>query len=106
MERIIWTEDDKRRSQEFIRLIETNTPSQANLLCIAGVSNALIVSEDGNPARVNIKQALDSKLQDGNPVKEILLKMNLPYHTSILTDSKIHIKMKMEAPGSSRHKDS
>ncbi|GKC27508.1 bromo adjacent homology domain, zinc finger, RING/FYVE/PHD-type containing protein, partial [Tanacetum coccineum] len=32
----------------------------------------------------------------GNPVKEILLKLNLPYHRSILTDSKIHIKMDME----------
>ncbi|GJS83432.1 hypothetical protein Tco_0749973 [Tanacetum coccineum] len=32
----------------------------------------------------------------GNPVKEILLKLNLPDHRSILTDSKIHIKMDME----------
>ncbi|GKA90425.1 retrotransposon protein, putative, ty1-copia subclass [Tanacetum coccineum] len=32
----------------------------------------------------------------GNPVKEILLKLNLPDHRSILTDSKIYIKMVME----------
>ncbi|GJW84512.1 hypothetical protein Tco_0157657 [Tanacetum coccineum] len=32
-----------------------------------------------------------------NPVKEILLKLNLPDHRSILTDSKIHSKMVMEA---------
>ncbi|GKD75087.1 hypothetical protein Tco_1333369 [Tanacetum coccineum] len=32
----------------------------------------------------------------GNPVKEILLKLNLPDHRSILTNSKIHIKMDME----------
>ncbi|GKA48741.1 hypothetical protein Tco_0741699 [Tanacetum coccineum] len=31
-----------------------------------------------------------------NPVKDILLKLNLPDHRSILTDSKIHIKMDME----------
>ncbi|GKB34122.1 hypothetical protein Tco_0879064, partial [Tanacetum coccineum] len=37
----------------------------------------------------------------GNPVKEILLKLNLPDHRSILTDSKIYIKMVMEVPGSS-----
>ncbi|GJX32242.1 hypothetical protein Tco_0242097 [Tanacetum coccineum] len=37
----------------------------------------------------------------GNPVKEILLKLNLPDHRSILTDLKIHIKMVMEVPGSS-----
>ncbi|GKA84399.1 hypothetical protein Tco_0805994 [Tanacetum coccineum] len=36
----------------------------------------------------------------GNPVKEILLKLNLPDHTSILTDSKEQIKMEMEVPGS------
>ncbi|GKB73888.1 hypothetical protein Tco_0935300 [Tanacetum coccineum] len=32
----------------------------------------------------------------GNPVKEILLKSNLPDDKSILTDSKIYIKMVME----------
>ncbi|GJT20329.1 hypothetical protein Tco_0890266 [Tanacetum coccineum] len=37
----------------------------------------------------------------GNPVKEILLKLNLLDHKSILTDLKIHIKMEMEVPGSS-----
>ncbi|GJZ68735.1 hypothetical protein Tco_0632285 [Tanacetum coccineum] len=37
-----------------------------------------------------------------NPVKEILLKLNLPDHRSILMDSKIHIKMEMEVPGSSK----
>ncbi|GKB18290.1 hypothetical protein Tco_0852213 [Tanacetum coccineum] len=32
----------------------------------------------------------------GNPVKEILLKLNLPDHRSILTDLKIYINMVME----------
>ncbi|GJW41291.1 hypothetical protein Tco_0067136 [Tanacetum coccineum] len=32
----------------------------------------------------------------GNPVKEIILKLNLPDHRSILTDSKEYIKMDME----------
>ncbi|GKE19994.1 hypothetical protein Tco_1431506, partial [Tanacetum coccineum] len=32
----------------------------------------------------------------GNPVKDILLKLNLPDHRSILMDSKIHIKMDIE----------
>ncbi|GJZ40924.1 hypothetical protein Tco_0587810 [Tanacetum coccineum] len=32
----------------------------------------------------------------GNPVKEILLKLNLPDHRSIITDSKIHIRVNME----------
>ncbi|GKB57987.1 hypothetical protein Tco_0914173, partial [Tanacetum coccineum] len=37
----------------------------------------------------------------GNPFKEILLKLNLPDHRSILTVSKIYKKMVMEVPGSS-----
>nr|GEW21460.1 hypothetical protein [Tanacetum cinerariifolium] len=34
----------------------------------------------------------DSILQAGNPVKEILFKLNLPDHRSILTDSKMKVK--------------
>ncbi|GJT50506.1 hypothetical protein Tco_0976663 [Tanacetum coccineum] len=37
----------------------------------------------------------------GNPVKEILLKLNLPNHMSILIDSKEYVKMVMEVPDSS-----
>nr|GEX33021.1 retrovirus-related Pol polyprotein from transposon TNT 1-94 [Tanacetum cinerariifolium] len=48
-----------------------------------------IHNEDGNPSRANIKQALGRfNTSTGNPVKEILLKLNLPDHRSILTDSK------------------
>ncbi|GJW44333.1 hypothetical protein Tco_0073132 [Tanacetum coccineum] len=43
----------------------------------------------------------DSILQAGNPMKEILRKLNLLDHKSILTDSKIHIKMDKEVPDSS-----
>ncbi|GJR84636.1 hypothetical protein Tco_0155421 [Tanacetum coccineum] len=42
----------------------------------------------------------------GNPVKETLLKLSLPSHKSILTDSKNYVKMDVEVPGSSRLKDS
>ncbi|GJR95918.1 hypothetical protein Tco_0268092 [Tanacetum coccineum] len=48
----------------------------------------------------------DSTLQAGNPVKEILLKLNLPDHRSILMDSKIYVKMDVEVSGFSRLKDS
>nr|GEV70168.1 hypothetical protein [Tanacetum cinerariifolium] len=45
--------------------------------------------DDGNPSRANIKQALERfNTSAGNHVKEILLKLNLPDHWSILTDSK------------------
>ncbi|GJW36059.1 hypothetical protein Tco_0058979 [Tanacetum coccineum] len=55
---------------------------------------------------VSYEVSKDSILQAGNPVKEILLKLNLPDHRSILTDSKIRVKMDMEVPGSSTLKDS
>ncbi|GJY33241.1 hypothetical protein Tco_0417710, partial [Tanacetum coccineum] len=38
----------------------------------------------------------NTKGKTGNPVKEILLKLNLPDHRSILTDSKEQIKMEIE----------
>ncbi|GKF17296.1 hypothetical protein Tco_0062214, partial [Tanacetum coccineum] len=37
-----------------------------------------------------------------NPVKEILLKLNLPDHWSVLTDSKVQVKIEMEIPRFSR----
>ncbi|GJW17689.1 hypothetical protein Tco_0025125, partial [Tanacetum coccineum] len=39
-----------------------------------------------------------------NPVKEILLNLNLPDHRSVLTESEVHVKMEMEIPHSSRVK--
>ncbi|GJS06439.1 hypothetical protein Tco_0363235 [Tanacetum coccineum] len=56
--------------------------------------------------RLSLTKNKDSILQAGNPVNEIFLKLNLPDHRSILTDSKIYIKMDVEAPDSSRLKDS
>nr|GFA40263.1 hypothetical protein [Tanacetum cinerariifolium] len=39
---------------------------------------------------------LEQTQQAGNPVKEILLKLNLPNHRSILMDLKIHINVDMK----------
>ncbi|GKA97133.1 hypothetical protein Tco_0825027 [Tanacetum coccineum] len=49
-----------------------------------------------HPFTKTICARLNSILQPRNPVKEILLKLNLPNHRSILTDSKICIKMDTE----------
>ncbi|GJZ69052.1 hypothetical protein Tco_0632602 [Tanacetum coccineum] len=40
----------------------------------------------------------------GNPVKEVLLNLNLPDHKSVLTEPEGHVKMEMEIPRSSRVK--
>ncbi|GJY52169.1 hypothetical protein Tco_0443016 [Tanacetum coccineum] len=67
MEIRIWSEDDRRRSKEFMENIRVIPKYH---------------SEDGNPARANIKQALGrSDTYTGNPVKEVLLKLNLPDHS-------------------------
>nr|GEU81980.1 hypothetical protein [Tanacetum cinerariifolium] len=59
------------------------------------VSNIRVIpkyhSEDGNPARANIKQALG---------RRFFLRLNLPDHWSVLTGS--GVKMEMEIPRSSR----
>ncbi|GJW60932.1 hypothetical protein Tco_0110267 [Tanacetum coccineum] len=57
----------------------------------------VIHNDDRNPSRANIKQAFGRfNTTVGNPIKEILLKLNLPNHMSILTDSKEFLKMDME----------
>ncbi|GJS40770.1 hypothetical protein Tco_0565813 [Tanacetum coccineum] len=62
----------------------------------------VIHNDDGNPSRANIKQALERfNTTAGNPVNEILLKLNLPDHMSILIDSKEYVKMDMENSGNS-----
>nr|GEY80565.1 hypothetical protein [Tanacetum cinerariifolium] len=45
-----------------------------------------------------------SDAYDGNPVKKILLNLNLPDHMSVLTEPEVHIKMEMEIPRSSKVK--
>ncbi|GJT87561.1 hypothetical protein Tco_1069278 [Tanacetum coccineum] len=65
-----------------------------------------IVKMEILPVSTSNNTAVDSILQAGNPVKEILLKLNLPDHRSILTNSKIYVKMDVEVRGSRRLKDS
>ncbi|GJW88269.1 hypothetical protein Tco_0163609 [Tanacetum coccineum] len=49
-------------------------------------------------------EVLRSDTFAGNPVKEILLNLNLPDHRSVLTEPKVHVKMEMEIPRSSKVK--
>ncbi|GKD11118.1 hypothetical protein Tco_1190803 [Tanacetum coccineum] len=83
MEIRIWSEDDRRRSKEFMEVIER---------------------------RLNIRRIFKSResfvsgrsdTYTGNPAKEILLKLNLPDHRSVLTNLEVQVKMEMEIPHSS-----
>ncbi|GJW05632.1 putative reverse transcriptase domain-containing protein [Tanacetum coccineum] len=61
METRIWSEDDKRRSKEFMELIERRLKIR-RIFRILEIFNIRVIpkyhNEDGNPARANIKQAL------------------------------------------------
>ncbi|GJU38297.1 hypothetical protein Tco_1191254 [Tanacetum coccineum] len=82
MENRIWSEDDKRRSKEFMEVIERR-------LKIRRIFRSLECFMSGR-----------SDTYTGNPVKELLLKLNLPDHGSVLTDLEVQVKMEMEIPRS------
>ncbi|GJW05457.1 zinc finger, CCHC-type containing protein [Tanacetum coccineum] len=58
------------------------------------VRRHMISFEDGNPALATSHKLMVERFYTsaGNPVKEILLKLNLPDHRSILTDSKLDME--------------
>ncbi|GJS63075.1 hypothetical protein Tco_0677639 [Tanacetum coccineum] len=68
MENRIWTEDDKRRMEGY-EISTTDSSKEQNDLIIP---------------------VLRSDTYAGNPVKEILLNLNLPDHKSVLTEPKVH----------------
>nr|GEW48027.1 putative ribonuclease H-like domain-containing protein [Tanacetum cinerariifolium] len=65
-------------------------------------------SENKGKVLTEIKLVLEQTQQErlnstaGNPINEILLKLNLSDHRTILTDLKVYIKMDMEVLGSTR----
>ncbi|GKC02579.1 hypothetical protein Tco_0994189 [Tanacetum coccineum] len=59
-------------------------------------SNKLMVEHaEFDESDTHVLERLDTSA--GNPVKEILLKLNLPDHRSILTDSKMEVKVFKES---------
>ncbi|GJU45456.1 hypothetical protein Tco_1202722 [Tanacetum coccineum] len=109
-----WSNLDKKRARVMVQDIDKQLYQRwlmRNLKkFIEHQSDTKVIhNDDGNHSRANIKQALDAEYDEsntyvlerfnttaGNPVKDILLKLNLPDHRSILTDSKEYIKMDME----------
>nr|GEX85917.1 hypothetical protein [Tanacetum cinerariifolium] len=98
MEHIIWSEDDKRRSKEFIEVIERRLKIKKNFKSLKSFVSG---SKDGNPARANIKQALGSK--DGNParanIKQALgreLWLLQPYSMKVNKDSLFITNVKLQ----------
>ncbi|GJX41438.1 hypothetical protein Tco_0256428 [Tanacetum coccineum] len=70
METRIWSEDDRRRSKDFMEVIERRLKIRRIIRSLESFNIRVIPkyhSEDGNPARANIKQALGS-YKDGDGV--------------------------------------
>nr|GEW60662.1 retrovirus-related Pol polyprotein from transposon TNT 1-94 [Tanacetum cinerariifolium] len=66
----------------------------------SNISKLTLYTANKNPQEIFNKTS--TKETAGNPVKEIILKLNLPDHRSIFTDLKKYIKKEVEVPGSSR----
>ncbi|GJS76667.1 hypothetical protein Tco_0726548 [Tanacetum coccineum] len=97
--------DRKRYMYSFPRSIQNQRDLPRDILL---VRIEVLSRHEPSDAMRNPPQPLkkDSILQAGNHVKEILLKLNLPDHRSILMDSKIYVKTNVEVPGSNTLKDS
>ncbi|GJY69983.1 hypothetical protein Tco_0472965 [Tanacetum coccineum] len=70
-------------------------PQTSGEIVTKNVATTMIKKDRQNAQVKMIKEEFgmkDSILQAGNPVKEILLKLNLPDHKSILMDSKMEVK--------------
>ncbi|GKA78673.1 hypothetical protein Tco_0785210, partial [Tanacetum coccineum] len=117
METRIWSEDDKRRSKEFkeVRIkmeMEMSCSCRVKFITACSFTTDLIkdIMKDqayGFYASTTLisyvlLEMTKSDTYAGNPVKEILLKLNLPDYRLVLIDSEVHVKMEIEIPHFSR----
>ncbi|GKD01151.1 hypothetical protein Tco_1171425 [Tanacetum coccineum] len=95
---------NKKKTKGEICPIVTNGASTGTKGPWPAIISGLYTSRLLDAACTSALNLLNKGLFDtlaGNPVKEILLKLNLPDHRPILTDSKEYVKMVMEVPDSS-----
>ncbi|GJQ95073.1 hypothetical protein Tco_0006212 [Tanacetum coccineum] len=73
--------------------IRVNSFTMKMEILLEPISNRLMVEHaEFDESNANVLERFYTSA--GNPVKEILLKLNLPDHRSILTDSKMVVKLK------------
>ncbi|GKC74002.1 hypothetical protein Tco_1119885 [Tanacetum coccineum] len=88
MEKRVWSEDDKRRSKEFIEVIKRRLKIRRIFRSLESFNIRVIPkyhSEDGNPARANIKQALGS-YKDGDGDGDTLFKQSQVHNRMLILD--------------------
>ncbi|GJZ38646.1 hypothetical protein Tco_0585209 [Tanacetum coccineum] len=89
MEIRIWYEDDRRRSKEFIEVIERRLKIRRIFRSLESFNIRVIPkyhSEDGNPARANIKQALGRSYKDGDGDGDTLIQQSQVHNRMLILD--------------------
>ncbi|GJR63294.1 hypothetical protein Tco_1505456 [Tanacetum coccineum] len=101
----IWRKSDRERAAAMIQAIDKQLKSRRIMRSLKRFvggrpySNPMIQPEPKGSTQgypLDSVEVLRFNIIAGNPVKEILLKLNLPDHRLIITDSKGQIKMEME----------
>nr|GEW70278.1 integrase, catalytic region, zinc finger, CCHC-type, peptidase aspartic, catalytic [Tanacetum cinerariifolium] len=87
---------------ESLMYLTSSRPELVYAICLCDTDMSLTAYVDAGHTGCQDTRRSTSRILErfnataGNHVKEILLKLNQPDHRSILTDSKIHIKVDME----------
>ncbi|GJR38658.1 hypothetical protein Tco_1214342 [Tanacetum coccineum] len=92
----IWRQSDKERAAAMIQAIDKQLKSRRIMRSLDRFVGGRPYKEHAEFDESNTYVLERFYTSAGNPVKEILLKLNLPDHRSILIDSKEYIKMDME----------
>ncbi|GJY20014.1 hypothetical protein Tco_0392580 [Tanacetum coccineum] len=96
-----WKDISKRSLEVLVGARKTETDKRLlQRTTQAGTPPSMCQTISNIDAHVKGEQFHESK-QSRNPVKEILLKMNLPDHRSVLTDPEDQVMVEMEIPRSS-----
>ncbi|GJX84845.1 hypothetical protein Tco_0335619 [Tanacetum coccineum] len=91
METRIWSEDDRRRNKEFMEVIERRLKIRRVFRSLESFNIRVIPkyhSEDGNPARANIKQALGS-YKDGDVDGDTMFQQSQVHNRMLILDQQL-----------------
>ncbi|GJX17996.1 hypothetical protein Tco_0218828 [Tanacetum coccineum] len=84
-----WSPQDKRRARVMISAIDRKLRDRRLMRSLEKFVGGRPVNSFTMNMEILLELTSNKLMVAGNPVKEILLKLNLPDHRSILTDSKI-----------------
>ncbi|GJV57610.1 hypothetical protein Tco_1458615 [Tanacetum coccineum] len=94
----IWRQSDRDKARAMIQAIDKQLKTRRIMRSLEKFVGGRPYEEHAEFDESNTYVLERFYTSTGNPIKEILLKLNLPDHKSILTDSKEYIKMDIEVP--------